>query len=594
MKKIVSLIVCLMFSMLFLCSCSYTYGNSFIDHSYERDYKQAVAVIKPVTESGIRTHDENGNEIEAQKATYTSDEIKIYKAQVVNYLNTYGPTYDGKTQKETVDYYVDQLILAELVTLEADYRLEMREIFWSREDIDDVQKSVYNALDNQLNKIYNKLLTDAGKEELIAAQETEAVTPTYPVKPQEVEETEPVFVTYGSGVKHDDWYTKVEWYTEREENKVALPGNHGNEEMRSLAREGVSRLITQIYDNAMTIVNLTEADKKQFKNELVDLKAAIRTKGVGYVYSILGKQTMVKRIYGDMAIVSQKISLLEDYVTKDVVVSEEDIVNKYNKMLEEQMTSYQDSTAYDTAATGDDIVLYKANDNYVYVKHILIPFSDEQKEELANIKNNSTEADYLKARRNYVNNIVAYKHVNGEDDKSNPLTVNQIWSEVRAKMVQASADPYVAERTFDDLIYDYNTDPGSFGNEYGYAVKYDLGGDSEKYMKEVAETARAFRDEGYKVGQIYDDYVVTDYGVHIMYYAADYSAGYTIGLNGYTTPGRYTNIKEHIEDELLELAKAAKFTVWRDERVFYYRNTKKIDGEDMVKIYNDVFKNLYN
>ena len=263
-------------------------------------------------------------------------------------------------------------------------------------------------------------------------------------------------------------------------------------------------------------------------------------------------------------------------------------------MLEEQINDYKFESAYDEAATGDDLVLYKAYDNYIYVKHILIPFSDAQKAQLTKIKQNSTEADYLKERANYVNNIVAYKHIDGEDDTSNPLTVAQIWSEVRAKMAMASADPREAERTFDDFIYDYNTDPGIFDKETGYAVKYRLGEDeSETYMQEFADAARAFRDEGYKVGDIYDKYIVTDYGVHIMYYAADYSAGEIIGLNAFTTPGQYTKIKDYIEETLLEAAREAKFTVWRNERVYYYRNTKKVDGKEMVGMHIGTYKDLY-
>ncbi len=596
MKRIACIIVCLMFSVLLLCSCSYTYENSLFKHNYERDYGQAIVTIKPITERGTRTHNENNEPLDAAETTeYTSEEVNIYKAQLVNYLNNFGTSYGGMSAQETVDYFVEQLVLVELVTIEADFRLEMREIYWSQEDIDEVQQSVYHTLDDMLNEIYNKLLTDAGKESLIEAQETEVVDTTYPTMPLEEETETREFVTFGSGVKHDDWYNSpdVKWYTEKPENKTALPGNHGDEQLRSLAREGVSRLVTQVYDNALTIINLTDDEKKQFDDELAMLKNAIRTEGVGYAYSILGKTAMVKRLYGDSAIVSQKMTMLQDYVTNSVTVSEEEIVNKYTNMLEEQMTNYKDASAYDTAATGDDLVLYKANGNYVYVKHILIPFSDAQQAQLTNIKNNSTEAEYIKARNNMVNNIVAYKHVDGEDDKSDPLTVDQIWSEVRARMAMASADPYVAERTFDELIYEYNTDPGIFGNEYGYAVKYDLGGDSETYMEEFAEAARAFRSEGYSIGQIYNNYVVTDYGVHIMYYAADYEAGYTLGLNDYATPGRYTLVKDYIEQELLEAARDAAFQVWRDERVFHYLNSEDEEGNGTVVYKTNAFKNLY-
>lgn len=585
MKKIACLIICVMLSVFTLCACNSTYENSIITHNYERDYAQVIVTIDSVTESGVRA--------DGTEWSYTSDETEIYKFQLVNYINSYANTYVnyyGMSYNEAVDYFIEQLILTELVITEADVRFEAHDIFWSEEDINAVQTSVYGALDSYLLEIYNEILDKSGRDKIVedTTEEDKSET-TYPVREEETVEAERVFVTYGNGKDHDDWYTQGEWFVAKAENFNSLPGNYGNADTKSLAREGVKRLITALDEAADNIVNISEQDAATIDNEVKALKETIETKGVAYAYMDLGKTLMVKKLYGDTYIMSQKMTILQNFIEEGVSVSEEEIVAKYNKKLAEQVASYANSAKYDTAATGKDLVLYRANNNYVYVKHILIPFSDEQTSYLTSYKELHTEEEYLAERERMVNNIVAYEHVNGEDDTSNPLTVAQIWSEIRATMSRVSASAYEAERAFDDLIYKYNTDPGIFNNELGYGVKYKLNdGESETYMSEFAECARAFRNEGYKVGQIYDEYVITDYGVHVMYYSADFNGGEILSLNSYTTAGRYTLVKDLIEEELLEAATSAAYTVWQDERIYYYRNTK-----DIVTLKEKVYKDLY-
>lgn len=594
MKKIACLIFCLMLSMFALCSCSSTYENSFIKHNYQRDYAQTIITIDSITESGKLADDPS------KDWTYTSDAINIYKSQLVNYINNYGSMYVqyyGWTTNQVIDYFVDQLVLTELVLTEADIKFEAHEIFWAEEDITAVQTSVYNSLDSMLTTIYNEILEKAGRDTFPEAEDQaeEDTETTYPVRADEETKAERVFVTYGEGdsgvnnKQHDAWYLDSTWAIEHDSNFNSLPGNYGNADTKSLAREGVLRLISSLEEAAENLINVTEAETEQINKEVKMLRDMCSEKGVAYAYRVLGKTMLCKKLYGDAAIKSQKMTILENYIVEDVTVSEDEIVAKYNKMLAEQVISFETESNFNTAATGDDLVLYRANGNYVYVKHILLPFSDEQTKYLTSYKDIHTEDEYLAERNRMVNNIVAYPHVDGEDDTTRPLTVSQIFTEVRGAMSRASASPYDAERTFDDLIYKYNTDPGIFGNEKGYAVKYQLdSGENETYMIEFAEAARAFRDEGYKVGEIYDDFIVTDYGVHIMYYAADYIGGETLGLNDYTTGGRYTLVKDVITDELLNEAKQEKFTVWQDERIYYYRNVNNI-VETIEKAYKDLY-----
>ncbi len=590
MKKIGCSILCLMLSLVVLCACTSTYETTYFKHNYQRDYSQVIVTIDPIPLDRTAKDDANG---------YKSDPVYIYKSQLVRYVNDYASTYINSYNwdyNEVVDYFLEQLIMSELVIIEADFGFERHDLFWTKDDIRTVQEAVYGYLDDSLDEIYDNILKQRGEDvDKVDDDEAESTETTYPVKPEEEHEEERVFETYGEGKLHDDWYLSGEWYTEREENFNSLPGEYGDEDMKSLAAEGVKRLVSDLADSADTLLNATDKDKEQFAKEAEELRKDIEGKGAAYAYRRLGKTLMVKKLVGDNYIRSQKMTILQKYIEDKVVITDEEIVNKYNKMLEDQISNYADEDAFDTAANGTDLVLYRPSDNYIYVKHILIPFSTEQTDYLTEYKKHSTKAAYEAERAKLVNNIVAYKHIDGEDDKDHPLTVSQIWSKVRAVMSRASADPYEAERAFNDLIYDYNTDPGSFDNEYGYAVQYKLGdGDTEKYMVEFAAAARAFRDEknkagqNYKVGQLYDKYVVTDYGVHIMYYAADYYKNFKLGLNDYATPGRYTSVKEKIKDDLYQKAIESEFTVWQESTVKDYRN-----NTDYVKLNDSALDDMY-
>ncbi len=574
-----------------LCACDSTYENSLIKHNWERDYSQVIVKIEPLNET---LRDVTGKEI-----TFTTEATNIYKYQLVNYVNNYASSYMnqyGATRDQAVDYFLEQLVLTELVLTSAEVMFETREIFWTKDDIETIQQSVYSTLDGQYSDIYNELLDKMGYDAVVEPQATgDDGETTYPVRKEETEDKDRFSVDeedriYGDNAKHDDWYMTSDWYIEKDEYWNSLPGNYGNEMSRALASESVKRLVATLYENSQNVIGITEEEKKSISEEVENLKKMIKEDGAAYAYRSLGKTLLVKKLVGDSLIMSQKMTILQECIENRVSVSDEEVIEKYNKMLAKQAIDFKDASKYDTAVSGGERILYRPNGNYVYVKHILIPFSDEQKSHLESYKKISTEDEYIAERNREVNNIVAYEHVDGEDDKSRPLTVDQIWSEVRATMSRASANAYDAERAFDDLIYKYNTDPGIFEKEEGYSVKYKLNeGDSETYMEEFAETARAFRDEGYSVGEIYNEYVVTDYGVHIMYYASDYEGGEKLNLNDYTTPGRYTLIQDAIKEDLLQTKIAAEYNVWRDERIQYYRNVKKI-----VTTNDSTFKDLYS
>lgn len=613
MKRVLSLILSVMMCVTVFAGCS------FLEFDNERDMKQVIAVIEPITSSGtaeVRVEspdiagavyktdnsgnkvrvDENGVELDSSDDgyesayyvtlkdwSYTSPRKEIYKSQLAFYINSQGQSLidQGYTGKEAVEYLLEQLINTELVVIAADQYFAAGEMHWTTDEVESIQRSVYADIDTAILAIYNQLLKENGHEEqldVIVPEEEEAST-TYPMMPQETPETDPEEFIYEGEESIDfvGWYTDVkEWYfydKEKGDYSDAFYGNYPGfyleAEFKSIMREAMRRFISQLKDNSENLIGVSEDDLNKVKEDLKRIDEISKKEGAEYVYPMLGSTTLVKVLYGDSYIRQTKIEKLEEYITESVSVTDAELTDYYNKKVAEQKARFEYESNYDTAVSNEELILYTPSSRYVFVKHILLPFSEEQTADLNRYSENHNEDEIEAYRAKLVDNMVVYPHKDGEDDLSKPTTVAKVMSEILAEMAPYKNSPYNAERKFNELIYKYNTDPGIFNNNSGYAVVYKLNeGESETYMEEFANAARRFRDDGYSVGQVLPEYAVTNYGVHIMYYASDPAAGSVKALNGYTTPGKYVSIANELRNEMLASQREQAFNSWTQKFVF--------------------------
>lgn len=585
MKKFICTLVSLIMSVSILSGC-----NLFV-HNYERDYMRVIATIEPITESGTRA--------DGTEWTYTSEKKQIRKTTLVSYVNSQGMTSinAGLSVENTVNNLMDQIVEMELLLIEADIRLEAGDIAWDMDTIDEIKHSVYSSIDTDLFTIYNQILEERDEQLLTEAQTSTSET-TYPLFANdypETEENEKVYYTGELGQYHDEWYLDTSWYIE-DEAKYGnrYPGYHGSIKEKSLGREAMKRLITVYTSNADLLIDLTDEEKEQVKADVALIKKVEKEQGAEFVYPILGRTTLIKKLYGDGFIREKKVAMLEEMITEGITASKEEVTQKYNSKLDSQKMSYDTNIdAYHSAVTGDDgvTVLYNPADHYIYVKHILLPFSAEKQNELKELEKTLSPSAYERALQEAVEQTIVYEHVNGEDNTANPKTVEQVFNEVVAAMNPLAANAKQAERKFNELIYKYNTDPGIFANDLGYAVKYKLDDDEEEtYMQAFADGAREFRDNGYSIGAVLDNYVITPYGVHIMYYAGNTSKK-VAGLSDYQTAGQYKTIYDIIEAEVLESKKESAITNWQDTRIYYYKNTaNKVNVK--TKMVKDLIKEI--
>lgn len=624
MKKIISLILTVLLCVVMLAGCS------LFEHDYERDYGQVIATIESFTDNvsgkkpvfdqdGYPAYDIEGNpKTENVTKKYTSNKVEIYKSQLVNYVYSYlsNDLQQGKSAEAAINGYVDSMINIELLLIEADKLFDAGILYWTEADVEGIQRSVYTAITDSIFEEKNKILEE-NELPLLAAKGADPATAetTYPIPPEEVAET----VSPKYNVKEDasnnqwfdEWYTSddYKWYIEDSKYKTAYPGLYGKQADRNRDAEAFTNYFETFLENSKNIIGLSDKQQEIINSQTEELSKIRKNEGIEYVFPKMGKTLAGKMLLGNSYLKNAKLNKLREYIIKlrstpdSNTVTEDEVNDYYDKLLKDQKKKFKIQTNFDSAVSdGTTTMLYYPSDRYVFVKHILLPFSDAQKTELEKIKarEGDNEDKILEERAKMAKNIVVYPHVSGEDDLSSPKTVAQVMQEITSKMNFLKNNPREAEREFDSLIYKYNTDPGIFTKETGYAVVYKLNnGESETYMTEFAEAARALRD-GFNVGDIFYDYenldngkavpyCITDYGIHVMYYLMDPVSEEVKGLNSYVTPGRYHKIYDLMESAALTEKQNGVYDFWEDRHLSDYSD-KYMSKKD--NIINDYIKEI--
>ncbi len=552
LKRISLCIISMVMAATMLCGCS------FFVHDTERDYRQVAATVGSYTINNSLVEVDDDGETHVTPKTYTTTEKTIYKRDLVEYVynNASSLQQSFSSAQAMYKYAIEMLVNLELVINEVDALIDAGIVEWGLTETNAVKKRIYSAIDSNLISIQNQILESRDKPQISTSGDSDVSTDTtYPVKPDDEDDSEDVKDT-------EVWEPELSRY----------PGMHGDSERRSLEREAVNRFIALIKNRVKDDFRLTAEDKAKFAEDDERINEVIATQGIEMVYPILCDTHYMYYISGKALERSQKITQMQTYLTENSEVSDNDVIKSYTDTLNQQRSTYtNDISAYDTAMSdGSTTVLYHPNNNHFYVKHILLPFSDDQKAALADYKArlNVTKDQIEEFRDRLVSGIVCYPHVAGEDDKTRPMSVAQVLDEIRAKMLPLEGNSERADLMFDDLIYKYNTDSGAFGNNKGYVVKYKLNADeSEKYMQEFADGARYMRDN-LEVGQVYYTPVVTDYGVHIMYFASTVEVG-SVNLYDYTTPGKVETYFDVIKAPLTTSRENAAYSKWESNVLSY-------------------------
>lgn len=186
---------------------------------------------------------------------------------------------------------------------------------------------------------------------------------------------------------------------------------------------------------------------------------------------------------------------LYEYVTKDVVVTEEEAKLTYAENVASDKESYDGDLAAFVNAFDNGYVIYYVPEGTFYVKHILIGLTDEQKQELKDLRADDDEAVAATA----------------DAKRDEFLATIQEEADAALAAVEAGGD-------FDALIAEYGDDPGMTYDYYADGYLTYVGNPS--FVEEFTAACDALTEDGMTTGL-----VASDFGYHIIRRVATKAAG---------------------------------------------------------------------
>ena len=225
----------------------------------------------------------------------------------------------------------------------------------------------------------------------------------------------------------------------------------------------------------------------------------------------------VKEIY----LGNKYVELLKEYYTITTGINNEDILNMYKQKLAESNAKYielgsEGKTKYldDMNSSAKDVWYHPYGEQFVQVAHVLVKFTDEQLEQLEEIKNDykngiiTTYEEYedkynawletagTKARYTYVD--LENGNCNEEqvgNEYGEVISYKDIYNEINSALTACGNDVEARAIKFNEFVYKYSMDEGSLNQEYYYVVNLDTEVE-DKMVKAFADTSRELIEKG--------------------------------------------------------------------------------------------------
>ena len=221
---------------------------------------------------------------------------------------------------------------------------------------------------------------------------------------------------------------------------------------------------------------------------------------------------------------------------------------------------------------------------YHYIRSILIPFSDEQTAllELAKAEYGENSAAYKTYRDSLAQGITVKDY--STDDKGVDTEISVATLLDRSNTFDGVSLADVTREQIIEWTYKYNTDPGMFNPVRGYIVSEspsNMTGSGETYVAEFLEGARYLIAENNGGGGTNATAVVTDYGIHILYYDGAVEADtiswadrFDYGIEGGGASYRFLKaMYDEVKDVLLDADVDALYKAYTDDgKITVYNN----------------------
>ena len=285
----------------------------------------------------------------------------------------------------------------------------------------------------------------------------------------------------------------------------------GLNELTDEEKEAVQTTAQGYYDSFISSVASTYLPGSKLEGDELTA-AAVKYAEEHKISTVDGRSTLDDFV--QTATEEKLIEKLQDYIVKDVTVSDEEIQADFNTKADEAKASYEaDPNAYGTAVNGGSTVYY-APAGYRMVKHILVKVSDEDSavttEKQTALNDAKTALDSAAEDADKTALQAAVDAAQAAYDEA--VAAGMANAKAKADEIYAQATAEGAD--FDALIAETNNDPGM--PTAGYAIREGF----TSFEESFTNAAMALQN----VGDVSEP-VESTYGYHIIKYVADVQEG---------------------------------------------------------------------
>lgn len=222
-----------------------------------------------------------------------------------------------------------------------------------------------------------------------------------------------------------------------------------------------------------------------------DLKAQTQAELDTYGYTV---EALVAQAQSEAA-----YNRLYEYLTKDIEVTDDDVIAHYASIVAGDKATYEgDLAAYTLQCMYGDRPTYTP-EGIRTVKHILIKYKDDDTQKISELNAMSEKPD------DYAEQYEALKQ--------------QAYANIKDKIDEIMGKIEAGE-DFDALVEEYGEDPGMKSEPYK-AEGYMVFSGCTNLVAEFVDSAMALE----KIGDVTAEPALTEYGAHIMLYFSDMTPG---------------------------------------------------------------------
>ncbi|MGN0961470.1 MAG: hypothetical protein ACI4PF_04655 [Christensenellales bacterium] len=318
----------------------------------------------------------------------------------------------------------------------------------------------------------------------------------------------------------------------------------------------------------------------------------------------------------------------ENAFLDELPVDTESVLQYFKDQYNSQKETYSanKSLYHDAMKNASSTYVYyhpNSGNEYVNVKHILINFTQVQKDAITAINtkygvtNDGSEEDEKRKENSFYQNeikaIVNQTETTFEMTDENGNKVTKTWNAlVTGKDDENNVYDYVRSyvtgstlkercEKFNELVYIFNDDTGFMNSEFDYVVNLDTNV-TDQMVKPFADGVRALDKSNGGEGEGSMSYIVSEYGIHIIFHAGNAKNLVEDNINNdeellrvlcttYTTPESNKSIFNFIYDTLK--LDDSKYDNMTENKIKTARTELKNNGVQIV-YYEKNYKDLWS